>query len=86
MFEQKGVPRRHIHRQGDLQWAYNDWLASMCGTDVPKTPSWRIQLWKDARALKNKYSPDVYRDKWDNEQSLDAAHSAFRSLLDHACV
>jgi hypothetical protein len=75
-----------VHRQGELQWAYNDWLAGMCGPDVPKTPAWRTQLWKEARVMKNKYSPDVYRDKWDDEASLIAAHAAFRELLEPKLV
>jgi hypothetical protein len=74
------VPERHIHQQGQYQWPYNDWLAELCGPDVPRTPQWRLALWEDARKLRQDYSPDEYRDKWDNEQSIRDAHAAFAQL------
>lgn len=67
-----------------MQWEYNDWLAAMCGTDVPSSPAWRVQLWKDAKEMKLKYSPDEYRDKWDNRQSVEEAYTAFAALKAYA--
>ena len=75
------MPERHIHMHGQNQWPYNDWLAGMCGPDVPATPAWRLQLWEHARHCKQKYSPDQYRDEWDDESSIRAAHAAFEAEL-----
>lgn len=73
------MPERHIHCQGEMQWQYNEWLASLCGPDVAGPAEWRVQLWRDAREMKQKYTPDEYRDRWDNEASAEAAHAAFQA-------
>jgi hypothetical protein len=31
-------------QEGLAQWEYNDKLADLCGTDVQKTPLWRMQM------------------------------------------
>ena len=33
---------------GDKQWAYNDWLADACGSDVDRLPAWRPLMYKVA--------------------------------------
>lgn len=78
-FAEARVPERHIHQQGDTQWKYNEWLAGLCGPDVPPPADWRVQLWREAREMKQKYTPDEYRDKWDNEASVRAAHDTFQA-------
>jgi hypothetical protein len=85
-FKESGVPERHIHQQGSMQWEYNDWLAALCGTDVPSSPSWRMQLWQEVKEMKKKYSPDEYRDKWDNMQSVQAAYATFALLKAPATI
>ena len=77
-FKQAGLAGRHMHKLGQYQWEYNDWLAEQCGPDVAPTPPWRLRLYNAGHDLRQKYSPDAYRDHWDNEQSLLDAHDAFR--------
>jgi hypothetical protein len=79
-FEEAGVPERHVHQQGQLQFEYNDFLTSMIGDDVPLTPEWRLSLWRHARELKKNYSPTEYRDRWDDEEAIRITYEAFESL------
>ena len=58
--QEAGVADRHMHRQGEAQWKYNDWLAEQCGPDVEKSQQWRIDLWSAARRIKLENASDVY--------------------------
>lgn len=74
-----------MHRQGERQFAYNDWLAARCG-DVAGTPPWRYALWDAAGRLKHDCGPAAYRDSWDEEAAAAAAAAsrAFKPVL--ACL
>ena len=64
--EKARVADRHMHRQGEAQWAYNDWLAEQCGPDVEESQPWRVDLWAVARRVKLEHPSNVYRDMWDD--------------------
>jgi hypothetical protein len=76
--EHQGVKDRHVHRLGEAQWEYNDWLAEQCGPDVEQTPDWRIALWRHTRAMKANYAPDTYRNMWDNESITELAQAELK--------
>ncbi|KAK8968931.1 Flavin-containing monooxygenase FMO GS-OX-like 4 [Platanthera guangdongensis] len=62
---------------------YDDWLASQCGH--PLVEEWRKQMYK--AASKNKVvRPDNYRDEWDDDDLVSAAHEDFKKILTYQDV
>ena len=58
----------------NLQFEYDDWLASECG--IPGVEEWRKKMYNATR--KNRKSrPDKYRDEWEDEDWMLEAHKDF---------
>ncbi|MEW5305259.1 MAG: hypothetical protein WDW36_007814 [Sanguina aurantia] len=58
-----GLPPKQLHMQNMAQFEYNDSLAALCGPDVPTTPAWRVDMYRETGVLK-RASPDHYRDDY----------------------
>lgn len=75
-----GIARRHAHRMGDSQFAYNDELRALCGR--PPAGTWRAEMYA-ATGARKRSRPASYRDgpiPWSDE----AARADARAEADAA--
>jgi len=75
-----GIARRHAHRMGDAQFAYNDELRELCGQ--PPAGTWRAEMYA-ATGARKRSQPASYRDgpiPWSDE----AARADARAEADAA--
>lgn len=73
--EKKGIARRHAHRMGDAQFAYNDELRALCGH--PPLGAWRAEMYA-ATGARKRSQPASYRDgpiPWSDEDARFAARA-----------
>ncbi|KAL0913059.1 hypothetical protein M5K25_016490 [Dendrobium thyrsiflorum] len=76
--EQAARPRRYTHNIANYQFEYDDWLASQCG--CPPVAEWRKQMY-EATAKNRVARPESYRDEWDDDDLVAAAHQDFKKFL-----
>ena len=73
--ESEGIARRHAHRMGDAQFAYNDELRALCGN--PPLATWRAEMYA-ATGARKRSEPASYRDgpiPWSDEAARAAARA-----------
>ena len=73
--ESEGIARRHAHRMGDAQFAYNDELRALCGS--PPLATWRAEMYA-ATGARKRSQPASYRDgpiPWSDEVARLAARA-----------
>ena len=76
-----GVARRHAHRMGETQFAYNDELSTLCGEEP--LAGWRAEMYR-ATGRRKRSKPTEYRDAapWDDEAAREAAREEFARFID----
>ncbi|KAL0312829.1 UNVERIFIED_CONTAM: Flavin-containing monooxygenase FMO GS-OX-like 4 [Sesamum radiatum] len=73
--EASGIPKRYTHRLDADQFEYDDWLAAKSGS--PLTEEWRKKMYF-AAGRRKRSMPEMYRDRWDDEDLISQAHEDFK--------
>nr|GEW72966.1 flavin-containing monooxygenase FMO GS-OX-like 4 [Tanacetum cinerariifolium] len=73
-----GIPKRYTHNMDGIQFDYNDWISTQCGS--PKTEEWRKKMYY-ATSLNRKARPETYRDEWEDDDLVFEAYQDFAKKI-----